>query len=218
VKIYGLLSWWDEPEDWLRECVESLTTATPSTPACPIVDHLIALDGAYAAFPYAQHCSAESQVAAIREAASEAGIGCDVVIPDTAWQGNEVEKRAHLLHLAHQHATPYEDWFMVIDADMRVEEAHGVRASLRSNKLDSALSTLSEPATSMKWKNWFRAIPGLTVEGHHARYVTPDGRVLWNGHYGSQEPGLEVYVVIDHTRSARRAEDKATYGSRTGDV
>jgi hypothetical protein len=40
---------------------------------------------------------------------------------------------------------------------------------------------------------------------------------LWNGHGGRQEPGLEVYVVIEHLRSDRRSAEKELYASRSGE-
>lgn len=115
---------------------------------------------------------------------------------------------------------PYEDWFLIIDADTRLRESHGVFESLRANQHDTALSMLTQHRTQqVKWRNLCRAIPGLTVTNHHAGYVTGDGRVLWNGHYGPQEPGLEVYCVIDHVRSAdtQRLAPKQAYEATRGE-
>jgi hypothetical protein len=206
MRIIGLLNWYDEPTDWLSECVTS---------AARVVDHLIALDGAYRLFPHDDPISPPDQADAIREAATAAEVGCSVVVPSEAW-ADEIAKRAYLFELGLGLATP-EDWFMVLDADVVITEAHGVHTSLRVTPFDAASSLLIEPRTTMRLRNFFRALPGLTVKDHHAHYVVGD-RVLFNGHYGPQEQAAEVYVYVDHTREPHRPEARREFVRRGGEL
>lgn len=104
--VTAMLAWWDEPEDELYECVASMKT---------LCDKVIAADGAYEMTPGATAASPESQAAAIREAASDASLDCQVVIPRKVWTG-QVEKRDAMLRTA----VADSDWVIAVDADHRL--------------------------------------------------------------------------------------------------
>lgn len=209
MRIWGLLCWWNEPEDWLYKCVHS---------AGKVVDHLVAVDGAFAGFPHDYALSDWGQHTAIRKAAHDAGITVGIWAPLRSWQGNEREKRNFMFDLATKDPNP-PAWLMVIDADMVVRRAQDVREALEVTDLDCGMSVLNERAKTFRWKNFYRAIPGLHVGENHSLYKTPDGRYLWNGVVGPQEPGALLGVEIDHKRirSEQRYRDQETYWEKRGE-
>src|SRR6266480_813980 len=85
MRIFALLSWYDEHPDHLRRAVASLKG---------FADVLVAVDGAYATFPDAGPLSPASNWQAITEACVDAGLGFSPHHPYLpAWEG-EVAKRA----------------------------------------------------------------------------------------------------------------------------
>jgi hypothetical protein len=232
VKLVALLAWYDERPDMLRDMVKSLTVLG--------VDHLVAVDGAYAIFPKAKPSSARSQRNAIMAAASDAGIGCTIHIPTTVWEGNETAKRRFLFQLG-ETVTTEDDWYFVVDADEVVLRApEDLKDTLANTPLDVAQAVLLDAPASGdiisgivgeddgenmpmilegRMTNhlpmFFRAIRGLSVAWAHNQYVTPDGRYLWAGTLEVRpEPALRIpQVVVDHrfNRSHERRTAATAY-------
>lgn len=194
MKLIAILSWYDEPAEWLAACVASLCKAG--------VEHVVAVDGAYAAYPEASlnPRSGAEQHAAILETCHAMQAGSTVYSPFEAWQGNEVEKRSYGFRLAEQVAESG-DWYWVMDADQVVIRSSGLLDDLASTPLDVAESwfyernALNDP-TRFSLRNLFRAIPGLRVVGNHYTYMTMDGRRLWGD--GRLEPSLITRAEVEH--------------------
>jgi hypothetical protein len=217
MKLVALLAWYDERPDMLRDMIASLPLLG--------VDHLVAVDGAYAIFPSAKPASARSQRNAIMAAASDAGIGCTVHVPTTVWEGNETAKRRFLFKAGELVSEP-DDWYFVVDADEVVLRApEDLKDTLANTPLDAAQAVLLDaPAPgdvihgivgeddgenmpmilegrlTNHLPMFFRAIRGLSVAWAHNQYVTPDGRYLWAGTMEVRpEPALRLPgVVVDH--------------------
>jgi hypothetical protein len=227
MKIVALLSWYEEDPRWLAEMVASLPNAG--------VDHLVALDGAYAMFPGATPQSHPSQAAVIRSACERHGIGCTIHQPTEVFHDNEVEKRSLLFQLGEEVTGP-DDWYLVMDADELSTDVPGdFRQRLATTTRDVAEVTFQEPdpdetgnaANYSKWRRknrfeirvLFRAIRGLRVKGNHWTYMTPDGRRLWGQNKRSLEPtldltDLEIFHRSDLRNEARRADQFAYYQLR----
>lgn len=206
VRLVALCSWFDEDPRWLRNMVLSLPRLG--------VDHLVALDGSYAQWPLARVRSSALEHSALRVACESVGIGHTIEASRTdPWQ-TEMEKRTHLFRMGDEQQA---DWFLVIDADTVVLHAQDVKRKLDGLEVDAAVSQFVEPhpdATHKQFeiRNFFRAIPGITVETNHYTYVTPDGRKLWGRH--PCEPAVEVPVMFEHRsflRPAKRFRASRTY-------
>jgi len=200
-RIIGCLSWYNESPAMLAACVQSLT----------FIDHLVAVDGAYATFPSSQPHSAADQASIIQNTCRNLNIGCTIHAPTHPWIGGEVEKRTFLFHLAEANAQPYDDWYYVADADETITHIlEHPRQHLEDADEDAAHimywwhrphqppdtrpfpTPLREQTTIRKF---FRAIPGLHVDQAHYRYRTPNGRLLWNAG-GDSEPVLDLSDII----------------------
>lgn len=220
MKLIGLLNWYDEPAWCLVECVNSLVAAG--------VDHLVAVDGAYMLYPNGRAQSASDQAQAIMAAAHGAGIGLTLHAPQEQWVGNEVEKRSFLFAAGHLVAEAHEDWFWVTDADEVVTEALGVRERLEQTKHDAGevlIEMTSERGQEglLPVRKLFRAQPaGIWLEHNHFRYVTNDGRLLWNGYMPPCPELVDAetmhMVRVLHrgeiTRSPARLSDRERYYDR----
>lgn len=101
MKFIGLLSWFDEPVEWLARCAASMSHC----------ETLICLDGAYRLFESGRDVSPEEQYAAL------SGAHPNVVFGDRCGWASQTQKRTRLFELAYEHGTPFEDWVHVIDAD-----------------------------------------------------------------------------------------------------
>lgn len=227
MKVVALLAWYEEDPRWLAEMVASLPKAG--------VDHLVALDGAYAMFPGATAQSHPSQAAVLRSACERHNIGCTIHQPETVFHGNEVEKRSLLFQLAEE-VTTEDDWYFVMDADELIAEVpDDFRQRLAMTARDVAEVTFQEPSNAevgnahnySKWRRknrfeirvLFRAIRGLRVKGNHWTYMAPDGRRLWGQNKRSLEPtldltDLEIFHRSDLRHEARRADQFAYYQLR----
>ncbi len=202
MKLIGLLSWYDERPDWLAAAVASLAKAD--------VSHLVAVDGPYALFPDHRAASPGIQHDAIRETASAASMGLTLHVPSEPWAGNEVEKRSFCFELAETVAEPFEDWYLVCDADQFIVSAIGHTARLATD-CDVAETRMIERhltgSGGMPFRNMFRALPGLRLDGNHYTYRA-DGRNLSNG----SAPVLDLSCIeIEHrlrpvTEPRRRAQ------------
>jgi hypothetical protein len=207
MKIIALVNWYDERDDWLDAAIRSLTKAQ--------VDHVVAVDGAYALFPDAQPQSPPSNAETIQRTCDELGIGCTIHTRDTVWEGNEIEKRTFLFRAADEVAKPNVDWFLVWDADQRFGRCNNLKPRLAQTHLDAADLWVIEPIDprekdkiqyhpgttiakpqAMPVRLMYRAIPGIYCDRNHYTYRTPDGRRLWgNPIMGDLEPGLELFDV-----------------------
>lgn len=182
MRLHGLLCFYDEPVADLAACVGALARAG--------VDHLVAVDGAYALYPDAQPASHPNQHAAIVLACREAGIACTLHVPSEVWAGNEPAKRTFLFALANVSADDG-DWFWVQDADMVVTRwPDDLKARLADTDCVTAelevLDVVAQRAKQLDWPERF-AFRGLycaqsiTVGPSHCIYRGEDGSALWNG-------------------------------------
>lgn len=214
MKLYGLLSWFDEDPDALYRNVSSLA---------PVVDHLIAVDGRYLHFPSPLESSPPEQHDAITFACQDYHMGLTIHRPTGPWSGGEVEKRAAMFRLALAKARPMRDWFMVVDADVQLDRAaEGWRDALTSTIADCAKVRCRNVRPDGKfiddvtYRAFYRALPGLTVEGTHWCYVVvgsgSNARYMWMDPSAreSQEycADLTEFVTVHH-RSLDRDGDRA---------
>ena len=209
VRIVAVLSWYDEPVDWLRECVASAR----------FCDHLIAVDGAYAAFPGVLEMPSSPPVQS--QAIREAWPGCTVHVQPDPWSG-EVAKRDFMFRLA---ADGGADWVFRIDADEIVTNVpEDLREQLARTTQYVAESTFMYertpgwPLAASQLRCLFRALPGISGSGAHSRVTAEaDGkRMMLAG------PDLEICEPAEpiaglrmrhrsHERTADRQLRKADY-------
>lgn len=216
MKLFALMSWFDENPAWLHAAIASLGDLG--------IHHLIAVDGAYALYPDGKPRSHIDQYGAIHEAAARLDIGLTIYTPATTWQGNEIEKRTFMFRLAEHHAEAGRDWYYIADADETIRETpDNLHDRLRTSVFDAAEATYHEQ-TETGLKNFaipkfFRAIPGLHVTGNHFTYKTPDGRALWgNAITETLEPrdisGVSLYHHTIKRHADRRSAAKRYYDTR----
>lgn len=191
MRLVAILNWYEESPQFLSALVASLTKAN--------VEHIVCCDGAYQLFPdgVTRPRSGPEQVAAIVESAHVLNIGVTVHRPKTAWRGNEVAKRNHLVRLALQE-TEETDWLLQLDADelivhappdlaQRLEQAQedvaGVyffQRNVRNLEPDNNVPKF-DPETMISGfyghRILFRADRTLRIEGAHYGYVI--GRDTW---------------------------------------
>lgn len=221
MKLWALCSWFDERPEHLTEMVQSLAG---------LCDGLIAVDGPYPLYPHDQAVSPTEQHAALAVACADAGMECHIYTPGPL---TEVDKRAFMFRAALSLATPYEDWFLIIDGDTVVGQcAEELREALERTAVsvgEVTMRTLAPPpghdTADQFFRSLFRALPGLTVEATHYLFVVPTERgrrYLWHtpdGHI-SDEPalGLGEHLRLDHRRWDRDPERndaaKAYYAQR----
>lgn len=207
VRIVAVLSWYDESVDWLRECVASAR----------FCDHLIAVDGPYAAFPHEMPSSPADQAEAIRDAWP----GCDVRVRPEPW-GSEVAKRDYMFRLA---AAEDADWIFRIDADEIVtavpDDLRGQLARTPRHVSESTFmyeATPGWPLASSQLRCLFRALPGIGVSGAHSRVIAEvDGKraMLAGPDLSLCEPAEPLagfrMTHRSHERSQDRQSRKADY-------
>lgn len=217
MKIVGLMPWFDESPTWLMAAVAS---------AGRFVDHIVAVDGAYALFPGAAARSSNEQHEAVREAAFAAGVGLTIHAPSEPWAGNEVEKRNRMIELGRLVVDDDRDWFYVFDADtITAGDPDVLRFELERTDLDVASVTLFERFDLTEWpvarvvpmdsraemrdhRMLYRALPDLRVWRAHWCYVKGeldgDLRVLWGPpELGGLEPALELADVLEVEHRSR---------------
>lgn len=225
MRLIALLPWFDEAPSWLAGAVSSLAKVG--------VEHIVAADGCYQLFPGAleRPRSFVDQAATIMEAAEGLGIGCTIVRPAEAWQGNEVEKRNALFDCGRLIAG--EDkaaWFYCFDADERVLTCHSpvadVLANTDANVAEISVVTPVDPqATEARaaaaaamgfphermggYRCFFRNLPGLSVELAHyiVGYDHEDGdRAYLRGRtdlYELEEAVEIPFMVVEHRTNFR---------------
>lgn len=217
MKVYALLSWFDERPEHLRRCVRSLKG---------FADVLVAVDGAYSTFPHAIPESPVVQHWTLSDAVSAAGLGRCLISPGTSPWNSETEKRAAMFEYARTAGATPEDWFLIIDADMALghyaPETRNLLAASDADVADVRFQNVQidgKVAGTYRFRSMFRAIPGLTVERTHYHYTAPEDtdhthrsgrRFLWhlpNGHL-SDEPIVDLYdsVTLQHFNSGREPE------------
>jgi hypothetical protein len=222
MRLLGLLSFYDERPEDLVLYVASLTKAG--------VDHLVAVDGAYALYPDGKGSSEPNQRAALVMACDQAGIGLTLHTPTGAWAGNEAEKRGTLFALAWA-AAEDGDWFFVLDTDELVRDVPAdLKARLAGAEHDAAEVTVCDTvAMEANKPNWpthfrqrrlFRAQP-IHLKTSHAGYFRADGS--WLGLDPLDEPCLKlgadltVWHVPQRRRADRQKAKAAYYGRRDRD-
>lgn len=233
MRVVGCLSWFEEQPAWLAAAVAS---------SAKVVDHVIAVDGAYALFPHAKGSSTVAEHDAIRETCAGTGVGLTLHVPTEPWYGNEVEKRAFMLRLAMTVAEPHRDWLFMFDADDLVQRVPGdLRGRLAATDLDVAGVSLTERYDVSRWEEaaavmdlpseatmvdhpkLYRALPGIRVERTHWLYMAGEGddtKVLWGPPEFGPVPRMDCSdLVVEHrTRHRdrhRQARSKAYYTVRT---
>lgn len=207
MNVTALLCFHDEPVNLLYRTVSSWAAAC---------DSVIAVEGPFVGFP----CAASSvereaeQVQAIREAANDHGM--PVVIYSDRMARTQVEQRSLAFSLGDALADSRDDWLLVIDADEEIAYADSVSARefLAQSEYDVA-EIVADIGTPVMQRRLVRAKLGTRVEGLHYRYVTADGRILWNYPGEPQEPA-EVTLPIElkhlgNLRSTERQERRESY-------
>jgi hypothetical protein len=216
VSITALLNWYGEPPTWLADCVASVAR---------FCNHIVAVDGAYAAFPGALRAPSSDplQAETILHTAHGAGIGCTLHIPREPWWGNEVEKRDRMWQLGQSTGA---DWFLSIDADEAVTAVpFDLDARLKETQADVAEIGLTENAASVQpLRRLYRRLPEMHVEQtHYTVTAWKDGRrVALSGNHEAHmlsEPLDLTDLRIEHRsqyRDAGRKADKTRYNLTAG--
>jgi hypothetical protein len=202
LNLIGVLCWFDERPSWLAGVIGGLHMAGCS--------HVVAVDGAYSLYPGGRSYSNREQSGVIMEACQALQMGCTIHAPREPFIGNEVEKRTLSLRLAETVAVPFEDWYLVVDADHFITSAIGHHHVLEHTDADVAEVRFLEPYGAVPsggcpLRCVFRAIPGLAYRGNHYTPVTPDGRDL----HSPYEPAVDLSCLeIEH-----RTMDRDRYRS-----
>lgn len=200
-RIVALLSFYDEPLEFLHRLITSLPTVG--------VTHLVALDGKYDWYPAEHDTSPIEQHTAIEQASHDTGLDLSLHVHGT-WPG-EIEKRTHLFQMGERVTTP-NDWYLIVDGDEQYTHAPPtLRDELADTIFDVAQATMLERTTpgSDTWTGtpfpkFFRAIRGLHVTANHYTYRTPDRRYLWgNARTTRLEPRIPVDVTVKHFKHER---------------
>jgi hypothetical protein len=196
-----------------------------------MLDHLVAVDGAYALYPDGRARSEAMQAEVIMRACDGAGIGLTLHRPQDRWHGNETEKRTYAFALANAEAEAGRDWVFVIDGDDVVTNIPGdLRPRLKATERDAAEVTLWEreawievapeaaqglplpPVTRMKQRRLYRAADSISVTGSHFVYLAQRGEeysYLWGPNTfplveAADLSDLEVEHRTRHRDRARR--------------
>lgn len=201
IRIVALLSWFDEDPEWLRLTVESLDKL-------PVTD-LVSVDGPYPLFPSEYDESPPECFEAIAAAAGRLGLNLHHF---AVGRLTEIEKRSLMFEKA-EALTTEDDWYLVLDADERVEKING-DLNLQG---DVANCVLYEPDTMKTFdiRMFFRALRGLRVHHNHHTYASLDAnKCLWGMKSDNEEPVCDSGVVLSHhtnLRSEPRAKAAKTY-------
>jgi hypothetical protein len=123
--IAALMAFYDDPADTTEAAIRSVQG---------LVDHLVAVDGAYATFPGGEAKSPDEMRDRIQATAEEIGVDVLFYTPADVWAGGEPEKRDRMYRMADATGA---DWYTILDTDFLFEYPQGVHAVLDS--LDAAL-------------------------------------------------------------------------------
>lgn len=207
-----MMSFYEDDPRWLREAIASLTPLAP--------DLLVAVDGAYEAFPDGKNTSSPDRHAAILEAAIAHDMEVLLHVPTRTWVGSEVGKRSAMLDLALSRAKP-DDWLCVFDTDYCLDCPIDARQIMDNTTIDAIEVGIFEgrlpdgtPST-YKLRMLMRATPGMKMADNHYTYVLPDGRehkILSKDSTveALDMPELEVWHR-KYERSAERLERQRVY-------
>jgi hypothetical protein len=209
--ITALLNWYGEPPTWLADCVAS---------AARFCHHIVAVDGAYAAFPGALRAPSSDPIQAetILHTAHGSGMGCTLYVPREPWWGNEVEKRDRMWQLGQLTGA---DWLFSIDADEAVTTVpFDLAERLRDTDADVAEIGLTEGGTEVHpLRRLYRRLSEMHVEQtHYTVTALKDGRrvVLSGSHevHALVEPLDLTDLRVEHRSQYRdnaRKADKTRY-------
>lgn len=215
MNIIAGLSWYDESPSWLASCVASIA---------PHVDHVVAVDGAYAHYPDARAHSERVQAETIISTCEALGTGCTVYRPGTYWIGGEVEKRTKLFQLCQAHREGFDDWYWIIDADNIIS---GVPIDLRERLAATPFNSVElmmwerhdfagqypEVAHTMSLPNnveskhrcLYRALKDMQVIGTHYCYGGFDEQDEWHWVWGPQVMGIDPADVFPDLKMEHRS-------------
>lgn len=182
-----------------------------------ICDGLVAVDGAFTEYPGTAVLSPPVQVDAILQTAERYGMSVTLHRPRARM--TQVAKRSLAFALADA-AAKQDEWLLWVDADEQIpsypEEIH---EALCATSRDVAEVTVNiEGSYLVQQRRLVRAGLGVRCEGYHWRYVTADGRVLWDEPHEPQEDALATSLRLMHRRDmrppARIAAQEAYYAER----
>jgi hypothetical protein len=210
MRIWGLLSWYDERPDWLAASVSA---------ASKLCDGIFAMDGAYALFPDAlRHpTSGPEQASTILETALALGMSCQIYVPDGPWWGNEVEKLTTMMNLGV--GEPFQDWYFKFDADEilsdvpedvreRLEKADEHVVELRMWQRDEG--TGQHPMWPIR--RLYRVLPGIHHgPAHHMISAEVNGEHLWLSDAENPwrlAPALDMQDLRIEHRSQQRLQSR----------
>lgn len=177
MKVFGCMAWFDEDPRWLTASVAAFAK---------LCDHLIAVDGAYFAYPEGRAASGGDQAESIVAAARAAGIGCTLHVPQTVWMGNEPAKRSCYTRIVNALAEPYEDWMLVLDGDEEISWVSPLaKYDLEETDLDAAEVGIWTTDEMRSWfgpsRRLYRILPEMKYEPTHFSLsgVGRDGETVW---------------------------------------
>lgn len=228
----ALYSFYDEPIDMIAASVAALGG---------VVDHLVAVDGAYMLFPDGKAHSDPQTVKVIEEICRGLRIGFTVHIPSHVWSGNEVQKRNHMVRLA-EPVTREDGWYFAVDADVVVtnvafdwfeqlekiaaDDWGAIEIAVRERRtLPAGVQYPEDPYSNVRL--FYRALPGLTYGPAHWVIHAPDPETgeplcLWGPHEYSPCGAFDAghLLKVDHRfeRSEERTVNARKYYARREQV
>jgi hypothetical protein len=110
------MAFYDDPADTTEAAIRSVQG---------LVDHLVAVDGAYATFPGGEAKSPDEMRERIQATAEEIGVDVLFYTPADVWAGGEPEKRDRMYRMADATGA---DWYTILDTDFLFEYPKGVHA------------------------------------------------------------------------------------------
>lgn len=235
MKIVGLLSWYDESPSWLAAAVASFA---------PVIDELVAVDGAYGLYPQSKPTSERTQAETIMSTCEALGVGCTIHRPAERWLGNEVEKRRFMFELAAPLVETGVDWFFVFDGDCVLTTFPAdLKETLSSTELHAAEVTLWErrdhigdtPTVARQitlpneghqsLRCLYRSLDGMRVVGAHFHYggfVDGEWIWAWAPQRMAPTPALALpFVQVEHRsiwRDAYRRQQAQDYYRRRDEL
>jgi hypothetical protein len=216
MKIYGLLSWYDEDSELLTKSIKAALEAG--------VDYLVACDGKYDSYPGEEKFSPEGNYQAIHEAVGSQEYStwqCEVA-------GNEVEKRNFMLQCAWMNGAQPDDWLLVFDADHIWETTFTFRRLLELADEDFAeVAFTDSPNPDEIPGSWYearllnRAVHGMRYINNHYTIELPHKGISSTLRAGkSTLPALDlrdvarVRHVVDSRDFDRRSKQALYYRAR----
>lgn len=215
LRIIGLLSWYDEDPQLLKECVAG---------AAMLCDYIVAVDGAYAHFPGADEkpYSDEEQHDAIVQTAKAYGKGVTTWRRVKPWE-SEVQKRNAILTQIAGIAEPRPgDWLLRFDADeVLTQTGYGTRDLLENTPHDVAEVILwdSRYGGGTPLRALYRNVPGLRIEQAHYLVKAYDNTVLNGPNAVEAEQLWDIRLNHrTHERTPERLTLKAQYNKLIPDL